>query len=97
MNLYLLDGTIIRDLELIGRNKFQVKNIENNLYHLLNDNNLSLAFLDEDNILMDIYIDFALQNYFFDNGYVQFKINPWEEVYREPNSSKRKRRKKKWD
>lgn len=89
--LNLCDGTRL-SLDRLKQDTFAIVSKDSSVYHELNDFNLSLAFLDEDDSLCEVYVDYCLQNYYWDNGIVRFKIAPWDEVYKVPNGEKRKQK-----
>lgn len=92
--LYLLDGTIIDNLQKVGNNAFEQQGYNYEVYRQLNDRNLSLALLCEGELLREVYIDYARLNFYCD-GTTRFRIEPAAVVYKIPNSEKRKGRKRK--
>ena len=92
-SLYLLDGTVIDNLQKVGNNAFEQQGCNYEAYRQLNDRNLSLALLCEGELLREVYIDYARLNFYCD-GTTRFKIAPAAQVYRIPNSEIRKRRKR---
>lgn len=95
-SLNLMDGTTISNLNKIGENTFTVESPDSQLYFLLTDSNLSLAFLEEEDLPAEIYTDFALVNFSFQDGIIQFKIGPWDEVHKETNREKKYRKDEEW-
>lgn len=94
--LQLTNGTLIEGLTRLNPSTFEV-NAENALNHLLTDNNLSLAvLLDEDGLVTDIFIDYTLQSFFFQNNIFHFRIAEIKELEQQEQHrlEKRKRRKK---
>lgn len=94
--LQLTNGTLIEGLTRLNPSTFEV-NAETALNHLLTDNNLSMAILsNEDGLLEDIFIDYTLQSFFFQNNIFHFRIAEIKELEQQEQHrlEKRKRRKK---
>ena len=96
-DLYLMDGTIIHNISRLKNNKFLLPNdINNKWYYALNDFNLSIAYLCKDDIIEEIYIDYARKSYVRQiDDTVEIILAPWDEVNRIPNSWTRKESKNK--
>lgn len=78
--LQLTNGTLIEGLTRLNPSTFEV-NAGNALNHLLTDNNLSMAvLLNEDGLLEDIFIDYTLQSFFFQNNIFHFRIAEIKEL-----------------
>lgn len=95
--LQLTDGTLIEGLTRLNPSTFEI-NSEIALNHQLNDNNLSLAvLLDEDGLVSDIFVDYTLQSFFFQNNIFHFRIAEIAELEKKEQHrlEKSKRRKKK--
>lgn len=78
--LQLTDGTSITPLRSLGRNKFEINSNDQAIYDRLNDFNLQLALLfDENDELVDIFLDFTRQNFYSDPNLIGFKVRSTEE------------------
>lgn len=100
--LQLTDGTLIEGLNRLNSSTFEI-NSEKSLNHELTDNNLSLAILlDEDGLVTDIFLNYTLQSFFFQNNIFHFRIAEIKELERQERhrleKSKRKysEERKKW-
>lgn len=94
--LQLTNGTLIEGLTRLNPSTFEV-NTESALNYLLTDNNLSMAILSNENgLLEDIFIDYTLQSFFFQNNIFHFRIAEIKELKQQEQHrlEKRKRRKK---
>lgn len=76
-----MDGTVINDIQCINPSTFTFKTNEPQWYFILNDNNFIIAFLEKDDLLEAIYIDYCLQNYSFNGEGVRFRIGEWKKVH----------------
>lgn len=92
--LELYDGSKIQGLQRVNPRTFILKSNDSSIYWQLSENNLSFALLWDENdsdILVDYYINYSRQNFMCQgDGFVQFRIAPTEEVWREPNRVKKK-------
>ena len=79
-SLELFDNTIISNLQYINETTFEVITDDNSLYFKLTDENLSLALLCEDEMPVDIWMDYTLLNYSSQGGVVRFKVIKKEEL-----------------
>lgn len=90
-DLYLMDGTIIKNIRRLNPATFEIDEGNNDLYFNLNDSNLCIAYLCEGDLMVDIFIDYARQGYtILPDGKVRFKIAPWNEVHHVSNKWKKK-------
>ena len=96
-SLYLMDGTIIHNIRQIKSNKFILPNdINNKWFYALNDDNLTIAYLcKDDDIIEEIYLDYARKSYVRQiDGTIEIILAPWKEVNTVSNSWIRKENKK---
>ena len=77
--LELMDGTIIDNLTRKNPSTFMVEG-DSSLYFKLNEDNLSCATLYKDDDIEDIWMDYERQNFFYDNGVVEFRVRKKEEL-----------------
>lgn len=76
--LELMDGTIIDNLSQKNPSTFTVEG-DFSLYFKLNDDNLSCATLYNGDEIKDIWINYQRQNFFCDNGIIEFRVRKKEE------------------
>ena len=92
--LQLTNGTLIEGLTRLNPSTFEV-NTENALNHLLTDNNLSMTvLLNGDGLLEDIFIDYTLQSFFFQNNIFHFRIAEIKELEQQEQHRLEKRKRK---
>lgn len=81
-SLHLVDGTIITPLERLNPSTFRFKANDSNIYFKLTPMNLAIGLLYKDDILEDVFVDYCLQNFSFNNGIIQFRIDEWNKIHK---------------
>ena len=91
-SLHLMDGTVISNLKRLNPSTFELESNDSQLYFQLNNENLNLAFLNEGDMPVDMFVDYTLQNFSCFCGVIQFRLGPWDNVNRESNRERKKRK-----
>lgn len=100
--LVLADGTSIDGLTRLNKSTFELERQENDVHERLTDSNLAIALLikEEDDMLVEIFIDYTRQNYSYINGRIRFRIASIEELAaaakKREQKEKEKGGRKKW-
>lgn len=87
--LTLMDGTNIKHLKRITPNVFERESQTSQMRFQLTPHNLTIAFLSEGDLLADVFVDYALQNFNWDNGIIRFRIGPYNEIYKMTRQEKK--------
>lgn len=91
-DLHLMDGTIIKNLSRLNPCTFELKSTNPQIYFILSEvNNLTIAYLEKDGLLDDIYVDYGLQNFSAQNDIIKFRIGIWDTIYQEKKKKKKRR------